>query len=75
LLNVYADARPVIKANRKKSPANMANCSWLIDQIRPIEAEENAGDDNSPTPEDLYGFYAEEANALPGELAAHRAAK
>jgi hypothetical protein len=75
LLHIYADAQPLVEANRKKSPAIMASCSWLIDQMRPIEDKDDAGHDNHPTPQDLYDFYDEEAGALPGELVAHRVSK
>jgi hypothetical protein len=76
ILNIYADAEPVIESDRKGdpssdrrgNPASMMNCSWLIEQIRPIESKENNGADLHLGQDDLYAFYEAELAARPGEL-------
>ncbi len=61
LLNTYADLEPVVKDDQKTSPASMANCSWLIEQMRPLEVKEDAAADAHPSSDDLYKFYLGEA--------------
>jgi hypothetical protein len=63
------DAQPIVEADRKDYPASMENCSWLIEQMRPIEFKKDAGKDNHPTQDDLYDFYDREIDAQPGKLA------
>ena len=45
----------------------MTSCSWLIEQMRPIELKENAGADLHPSPDDLYQFYVSELGAEAGK--------
>lgn len=83
LLNIYADAEPIIEADRKgdttsdrkPSPASMSDCTWLIEQMRPIEATEDNGTENQPSPQDLYNFYDEELAEKPGGLTTRRSKK
>jgi hypothetical protein len=67
LFYVYADAQPMVEADRKTDPASMANCSWLIGQMRPIEIKNNGGVQLHPSPDNLYQFYAGEVDAEPGK--------
>jgi hypothetical protein len=80
LFNIYADAEPVIESDRKGDPtsdrkgdpASMTNCSWLIEQMRPLEVKNDNGTDLNLKPDDLYDFYNSELAAKPGELATRR---
>jgi hypothetical protein len=36
------DAQPIVETDRKDYPASMENCSWLIEQMRPIEFKKDA---------------------------------
>jgi hypothetical protein len=62
------DVQPIVEANRKDHPASIENCSWLMEQMRPIEFKKDAGKDNHPTQDDLYDFYDGEMDARPGKL-------
>jgi hypothetical protein len=73
LQNVYADARPVIDASRKVSPASMTECSWLIEAMSPIEAREDAGVEDHPSQDHLYSFYDSEREAEPERRPSRRA--
>jgi hypothetical protein len=72
LLNIYADARPVIDADTKNYPASMHECAWLIEAMRPIEAKENSGADDHPSQDDLYIFYDTERVAAPEKRPSRR---
>ncbi|MGA1984482.1 MAG: hypothetical protein ABSG84_18695 [Acidobacteriaceae bacterium] len=77
LFDVYADAEPVVESDRKGSPtsrpnpASMENCSWLIEQMRPIEAARNRGSDLNPSKVDLYKFYVSEMDTESVEPPSH----
>jgi hypothetical protein len=75
LLNVYADARPLIDAEAKNSPASMRECTWLIEAMRPIEAKEDASAEDHPSEEGLYDFYDTEREAEPERRPSRRSAK
>lgn len=83
LLHIYADAEPVIEADRegdpasgrKGNPASMTNCSWLVQEMRPLEARKNNGVGLHLTASDLYDFYSAELDAKPGNLTTRRGAK
>jgi hypothetical protein len=75
LFDIYADAQPVIEADRKDYPASMVNCSWLIDQIRPIEVRDDAGAQANPTQSDIYDFYDDVLDSKPGGLTTRRHTK
>jgi hypothetical protein len=66
--NIYADARPVVDADRKENPSSMVECSWLIEAMRPIEAKEDAGRQDHPSEDDLYNFYNGELSAETAKL-------
>jgi hypothetical protein len=68
LFNIYADAEPVIQTERKSDPASMANCTWLIDQMTPIEMKDEGTTQLHPSADDLYTFYDGELGAEPGKL-------
>jgi hypothetical protein len=73
--NVYADARPVIDADEKTSPASMKECSWLIEAMRPIEAKEDAGVEDHPSQDEIYAFYDSERDAAPDKRPSRRSTK
>jgi hypothetical protein len=72
LQNIYADVRPVAEADRKTSPASMAECSWLMEAMRPIEIKEDAGVQDPPSQDDLYNFYDSEREAAPQKRPSRR---
>ena len=39
LLNFYADAEPAVLADRKEYPNSESECTWLIEQIKPLEIQ------------------------------------
>jgi hypothetical protein len=65
---LYADSKPAIDSDRKEDPASMANCSWLIEEMRPIEMKDGGGANLDPSQDSLYGFYANDFEAEPGRL-------
>lgn len=67
LFPVYSDARPVIDASKKDSPATYSQCTWLVEKLRPIEAKEDAATQDHPSEDDIYGFYLGEADVEPGQ--------
>jgi hypothetical protein len=69
LLVMYTDARPLVDAERKHSPASYANCVRLMDNIRPIEMKEDAGAFEHPSESNIYNFYSYEGDAKAGEPA------
>jgi hypothetical protein len=68
LFNIYADAKPVIESDRrgdpdtgrKGEPASMSSCTWLIEQITPIELKEDNGAELNPSQDDINAFYSGE---------------
>jgi hypothetical protein len=67
LLNFYADAEPAVLADRKEYPASEKDCTWLIEQMKPLEIKYDAGRDLRLTKEDLYWFYEEELHTQVGK--------
>lgn len=73
LLNFYADAEPAVLADRKEYPNSESDCSWLIEQMKPLEVREDAGRNLRLTKEDLYWFYEEELHTQVGQPLPRRA--
>lgn len=67
LLNFYADAEPAVLADRKEYPTSERNCTWLIEQLRPLEIKYDAGRNLRLTKVDLYWFYEEELRTKVGQ--------
>jgi hypothetical protein len=67
LLNFYADAEPAVLADRKEYPTSEKDCTWLIEQMRPLEIQEDAGRNLRLSKEDLYWFYEEELHTKVGQ--------
>jgi hypothetical protein len=67
LLNFYADAEPAVLADRKEYPASEKDCTWLIEQMKPLEIKYDAGRNLRLTKEDLYWFYEEELHTQVGK--------
>ena len=67
LLNFYADAEPAVLADRKEYPASESECSWLIEQLKPLEMKYDAGRNLRLSKEDLYWFYEEELHTKVGQ--------
>jgi hypothetical protein len=60
LFPMYADAQPLIKADQKDAPASWSNCIYLIEQVRKVEEEEDAGTQEKQQEEDIVSFYSGE---------------
>jgi hypothetical protein len=69
LLNFYADAEPAVLADRKEYPVSEKDCSWLIEQMKPLDVKYDAGRNLRLSQEDLYWFYEEELHTQVGQLA------
>ena len=67
LLNFYADAAPAVLADRKEYPASEKDCTWLIEQLKPLEIRYDAGRNLRLTRVDLYWFYEEELHTQTGK--------
>lgn len=67
LLNFYADAEPAVLADRKEYPNSENECTWLIEQIKPLEIKYDAGRNLRLSKQDLYWFYEEELHTQVGK--------
>src|SRR5580658_8057998 len=67
LLNFYADAEPAVLADRKEYPTSERDCTWLIEQLKPLEIKYDDGRNLRLTKEDLYWFYEEELHTQVGQ--------
>ena len=67
LLNFYADAEPAMLADRKEYPNSESDCTWLVEQMRPLETKYDAGRNLRLSKEDLYWFYEEELHTKVGQ--------
>ena len=67
LLNFYADAEPAVLADRKEYPNSENQCTWLIEQMKPLEMKYDAGRNLRLSKEDLYWFYEEESHTQVGQ--------
>lgn len=66
---LYADARPLLDSEQKRSPAEFRECSSLVESIRLIEAKEDLGADDHPSESDLYGSYLSDSERSAGQPA------
>lgn len=64
---IYADARPLIDAEQKDSPAVFRECSNLVESIRSIEIREDASADDHPSEDDIYSYYSNEVEDQSGQ--------
>jgi hypothetical protein len=67
LLNFYADAEPAVLADRNEYPNSESQCTWLIEQMKPLEMKDDAGRSLRLSKEDLYWFYEEELHTQVGQ--------
>lgn len=67
LLNFYADAEPAVLADRKQYPTSEKDCTWLVQQMRPLEIKYDDGRNLRLTKVDLYWFYEEELHTKVGQ--------
>jgi len=72
LLNFYADAEPAVLADRKQYPASEKDCTWLIEQLKPLEMKYDDGRNLRLSKEDLYWFYEEELRTKVGQSVPRR---
>ena len=54
---MYTDARPLIDAEQKDSPASYIECSRLMESMRPIDIKEDSASDEHPSESDIYSVY------------------
>ena len=66
MFNFYADARPLIDMEQKENKAIFSNFSSLMNKVRDIELRRSGGVLDHPSADDIYAFYATEAEAPPG---------
>jgi len=67
LLNFYADAEPAILADRKQYPTSEKDCTWLVEEMKPLEVKYDDGRCLRLSKEDLYWFYEEELRTKVGQ--------
>lgn len=67
LLNFYADAEPAVLADREEYPNSESDCTWLIEQMKPLEMKYDNGRSLRLSKEDLYWFYEEELHTQVGQ--------
>jgi hypothetical protein len=60
LIPVYADAASVIQADQKDAPASWSNCDSLMEQVKKVDQQEDAGKQLGITADDIAGFYSSE---------------
>jgi hypothetical protein len=60
LFPFYADAEGVIKASQKDAPASWSNCVYLMEQVRVVEKQEDAGRQLAQKKKDILDFYGSE---------------
>jgi len=65
MFNIFADARSLIEQKRKEDPTVYSNLVKLIEQMRKIE-KAKGGEADTPSKEDIEGFYAYEKDRQPG---------
>lgn len=75
LLNFYADAEPAVLADRKEYPNSENQCTWLIEQMKPLEIKYDAGRNLRLSKEDLYWFYEEELHTKVGQSLPRRSGR
>jgi hypothetical protein len=64
---LYADARPLLDSEQKKSPADYRECTNLAESMRQIEAKEDAGADNNISKDDILGNYLGDIDSEAGQ--------
>lgn len=64
LFPFYADAEPLIKANQKDAPASWSNCVYLMEQVRKVDEQEDAGKQLTVKEDDILGFYESEMEEI-----------
>ncbi len=76
MFHFYADARPVIDKEQKDNKVMFTNFSSLMSDLRQIEIRQTGGILDHPSPDEIYGFYATEAEVQPGlAIQGHRRRK
>lgn len=60
LIPVYADATIIIQADQQDAPASWSNCVSLMDQVKKVDRQEDAGKQLNPNESDIAGFYRSE---------------
>ncbi len=57
LLPLHADAQPLIKHDQLDAPASWKNCDYLVEEVKKVDAQEDAGKQLNQKEEDIIGFY------------------
>ena len=70
LFFLYHDARPYL--DNLESPADYAECRKLVESVSTFEKAEAKSQYDHPTEDELYSFYLDSIDALPGQPVPHR---
>ncbi len=57
LLPLHADAQTLIKADQKDAPASWMNCDYVVEEVRKVDAQEDAGKQLNQQGKDIASFY------------------
>lgn len=60
LLPLHTDAQALIKADQKDAPASWSNCDYLVEEVKKVDAQEDAGKQLNLKEADIVGFYFSE---------------
>lgn len=60
LLPLHADAQALIKFDQKDAPASWSNCDYLVEEVKNVDTQEDAGKQLSQKEEDIVDFYFSE---------------
>jgi hypothetical protein len=60
LFPFYADAEPLIRADQKDAPASWSNCDYLMEQVKIVDKQEDAGKQLDLKKGDIVSFYDSE---------------
>lgn len=60
LLPLHADAQALIKSDQKDLPASWSNCDYLVEEVKKVDAQEDAGKQLNQEEKDIIGFYQSE---------------
>lgn len=60
LFPFFADAEAVIERDQKDAPASWSNCVYLMEQVRKVDQQEDAGKQLGQQEDDIVGFYYSE---------------
>lgn len=60
LFPFFADSQPVIKAEQMDAPASWSNCTYLVEQVKEVDKQEDAGKQLKQQEQQIIDFYDSE---------------